>query len=73
MVSKVYVNIDWCKGCVYCVKTCPKKALAIGEDVNQFGYRFVVANQDLCIGCGLCYIVCPDYALSITSEEKEGR
>ncbi len=62
------INPAYCKGCGYCVATCPKKALSLSGHVNSSGYVTVVADESLCSGCGLCRIVCPDYAIAVAEE-----
>jgi 2-oxoglutarate ferredoxin oxidoreductase subunit delta len=67
--GKVEIRIESCKSCGYCVKFCPKGVLAIGENVNQKGYQYVVAeNPDDCIGCAQCGQVCPDAAIEVYRE-----
>ena len=43
--------------------------LAIGEDVNQKGYQYVVAAKpEECTGCATCGQVCPDAAIEVYRE-----
>ena len=68
MADKIKINTAWCKGCEFCVQTCPKKALSMSKNVNSSGYFTAVADQEKCIECGLCYVVCPDYAITVGPE-----
>ncbi|MCS7151518.1 MAG: 4Fe-4S binding protein [Endomicrobia bacterium] len=62
------INYENCKGCEYCIITCPQKVLSLSDEVNKLGYRFVkIINQQNCNGCGRCYIMCPDYLIEIFS------
>lgn len=64
--GKVEINSEACKSCQYCVVSCPKKVLAIGEKLNSFGYQYAVAaNPEDCIGCAMCAQVCPDAAIEV--------
>ena len=67
--GKVEIRAESCKSCGYCVKFCPKGVLAIGEDVNQKGYQYVVAAKpEECTGCATCGQVCPDAAIAVYRE-----
>lgn len=67
--GKVEIRAESCKSCGYCVKFCPKNVLAIGDQVNSKGYRYVVAaNPDECTGCTSCGVVCPDAAIEVYRE-----
>ena len=57
-----------CKGCGFCIRECPKKALSFSEEMNQKGYTVAVINTDLCVACATCYTVCPDYVFEQTAE-----
>lgn len=65
MEVKTKANLERCKGCYYCVASCPKKAISISTLKNAKGYNYVVVDQDLCIACGNCFEVCPDFVYEI--------
>lgn len=65
---KLEINTNLCKGCGFCVKECPKGALALTDAFNPAGYHYVVLNEETCIGCGTCYTVCPDYVYVMLEE-----
>lgn len=46
-----------CTGCSACADICPRRAIALKEDINGFVYPYL--NRSHCIGCGLCETVCP--------------
>ena len=64
-MKKVEVRHERCKGCYYCVQSCPKKALGISENQNTKGYAYVELDENLCIACGTCLEVCPDFVYQI--------
>lgn len=65
-MAKVTIRKESCKSCLYCVKFCPKKVLAVGKEVNSKGYQYAVAeNEEACIGCQFCAIMCPDAAIEV--------
>ena len=44
-MARIEITTEACKSCSYCVISCPKKCLEIGEKVNSKGYLY--ATQDL--------------------------
>lgn len=66
-MAKVTFNEDLCKGCGLCVGACPKKIVALREDViNVKGYHPAgVINQEECIGCAFCATMCPDCVITV--------
>ncbi|HPN72667.1 MAG TPA: 4Fe-4S binding protein [Candidatus Omnitrophota bacterium] len=66
--EKVTIKIDSekCKGCLLCVKVCPRGVIRQADGVNSSGQRYVVVDDpEKCVGCGLCFIMCPDCAIEI--------
>ncbi len=63
--EKVYTNPARCKGCGYCINTCPQEAIQVSDHVNAKGYNTVVVDDSKCVVCGMCYRVCPDYVFEI--------
>ena len=64
-MAKVNVRRERCKGCYYCVESCPKKALGVSDQKNGKGYTYVKWDQGLCVACGTCFEVCPDLVYEI--------
>ena len=65
----VTITENYCKGCGFCVKYCPKQVLAIDAASGKKGYHTakVTAPQN-CVGCMSCALVCPEGAIGITKE-----
>jgi 2-oxoglutarate ferredoxin oxidoreductase subunit delta len=62
--GEVYIEIERCKGCGFCVEFCPTSALELSEEFNEKGYHPPkVADLKKCTGCGLCGMYCPDFAI----------
>jgi 2-oxoglutarate ferredoxin oxidoreductase subunit delta len=62
--GEVYIEIERCKGCGFCVEFCPTHTLMLSESFNSKGYHPPeVVNLDACTGCGLCGMYCPDFAI----------
>ena len=59
-VPRVEVVKELCKGCDYCVITCPEEVLAFSERINRRGYRFAYYLGEGCTGCGICFYNCPE-------------
>ena len=38
-MAKVTFDKDLCKGCGLCVKACPKKIVALSDELNKRGYH----------------------------------
>ena len=66
----VYVVVERCKGCGFCVEYCPKDVLALSEEFNRKGYHPPkVVKHGECVNCNLCEMICPDFAIfSMPSE-----
>jgi 2-oxoglutarate ferredoxin oxidoreductase subunit delta len=65
-MAYIVIDFERCKGCYFCIETCPKELIEAGEEVNALGYRPVVQkNGDECTGCCLCAEVCPDTAIEV--------
>lgn len=69
--ASVEVAKELCKGCDFCVASCPEDCLAFSTDINQRGYRFAYYLGSDCTGCGICFYVCPEPG-AITVYRKTG-
>lgn len=64
--GRIRVNAELCKGCGYCIETCPAEVLAAGKRFNRHGYFPAVAEHpEKCTGCAMCVRVCPEIALTV--------
>ncbi|MCS7164586.1 MAG: 4Fe-4S dicluster domain-containing protein [Thermodesulfovibrio sp.] len=71
-IKKGFISIDFerCKGCTYCVLTCPKGCIEISSEFNSSGYfpaKF--SKPENCIGCAMCAVVCPEIAIEVFVED----
>ena len=65
-MAKLTFKTDKCKGCGLCVTACPKKIVALSDDLNKRGYHPAeVKEQDKCIGCAFCATMCPDCVITV--------
>jgi 2-oxoglutarate ferredoxin oxidoreductase subunit delta len=71
VMRKIFIRTDYCKGCLICVESCPKKILKISSSISAKGYTLPqVTNTEKCNGCGICEIVCPDFAIAVEKKDK---
>ncbi len=56
----VRVIAEECKGCGLCVEACPPRVIALGDEINHYGYRTAAYKGGGCTGCGVCFMVCPE-------------
>jgi 2-oxoglutarate ferredoxin oxidoreductase subunit delta len=60
---------EFCKGCEYCVDTCPKAVFQLRkdpEDLNAKGYYVpIIAQPEKCTKCRMCELICPDFAIEV--------
>lgn len=72
--GRIVINDEGCKGCKYCVTSCPRELISINtEQINILGYnpaRFEDNPDKLCVGCALCAEICPDVLIEVFREKK---
>jgi len=68
--GRITIDRELCKGCGYCVRSCPKKIIEIDVTFNTSGYYPAVVSKDGCTGCALCAVSCPDIAIEVYREEN---
>jgi 2-oxoglutarate ferredoxin oxidoreductase subunit delta len=75
-LGNVVIEEESCKGCRYCVITCPRGLIQIDESsINLRGYnpaRFRNSEDKPCLGCALCAEICPDVLIEVYREKKGG-
>lgn len=70
-MSEIKIDRERCKGCALCAHFCPKKCIAIDEEINLKGYRpAVFAYKENCIGCAICAQMCPDVCIEVWKDVK---
>jgi 2-oxoglutarate ferredoxin oxidoreductase subunit delta len=63
---KIQISEDYCKGCQFCIVSCPKKVLSRSEKISKRGFHFpVVKAIARCTGCRICQNICPDFAIYV--------
>lgn len=70
--GRIEIDIQKCKGCELCTVVCKEDALHLSKEINNKGYRYIVAINDNCNGCVNCALVCPDAVIKVyrTSPKK---
>lgn len=65
-IGQVFVIVERCKGCNFCVEFCPEEVLVESPDMNAKGYHYPVVapgKECACINCAFCKLVCPEFAI----------
>lgn len=74
MSGRIAIDKEKCKGCNYCVMSCPKGVIAIDTEFNKSGYFPAVAvYMEKCTGCSLCAYMCPEICIEVWKEEDKIR
>jgi 2-oxoglutarate ferredoxin oxidoreductase subunit delta len=72
MKGRIRINAELCKGCQYCVNTCPLHVISIKKRHNKSGYFTAFAEHgERCTGCAMCATVCPEIAIEVYREKKK--
>lgn len=68
-MPRIKINSDKCKGCLLCIKFCPKGLIVPGESLNRKGARPVKFSEGTgCLGCRMCAVICPDCSIEVFDE-----
>lgn len=69
--GRISIERELCKGCTYCILSCPKGVIGIDGEFNKNGYFPArVCEPDACTGCTLCAQMCPEIAIMVWREEE---
>jgi 2-oxoglutarate ferredoxin oxidoreductase subunit delta len=71
--GKIVIDIELCKGCLYCVEACPNHLISGAALLNSKGYypaQFKPSGDNECTACTLCAISCPEAAIEVYRDEK---
>ncbi|MBI5102370.1 MAG: 4Fe-4S binding protein [Nitrospirae bacterium] len=74
MKGHIKIDVNLCKGCLYCIEACPSGVIAVKKTFNRAGY-FPAYPQfpEKCTGCGMCATVCPDIAITVYRKKEADR
>ncbi|HAH21659.1 MAG: hypothetical protein A2Y00_05335 [Omnitrophica WOR_2 bacterium GWF2_43_52] len=64
-MAHIKIKRDKCKGCMLCIKVCPKGQLKEDSVLNKKGIKPVVFLGQDCTGCTFCGVICPDTAIEV--------
>lgn len=71
MMGIIQIDVERCKSCGLCIKTCPLQLLQFSSSRNSKGYHPAEQkNSESCTGCALCALMCPDSAIQVYREER---
>jgi 2-oxoglutarate ferredoxin oxidoreductase subunit delta len=70
MKGRITIERELCKGCKYCVLSCPKGVIVIESEFNTSGFFPAKAeHMGQCTGCALCAQMCPEIAIAVWKED----
>jgi 2-oxoglutarate ferredoxin oxidoreductase subunit delta len=65
-MAKIIINREKCKGCLLCVKFCPKGLIIADKDLNSRGLNPAKTKEGPgCTGCSMCAIICPECCIEV--------
>ncbi len=71
MKGKIKINTELCKGCGFCVDTCPAGVISMRKRFNKSGFFPAVAvHTEKCTGCAMCARMCPEIAIEVYRSSK---
>jgi 2-oxoglutarate ferredoxin oxidoreductase subunit delta len=69
MKGKITIDRDLCKGCKYCVLSCPEEVISTDEQFDARGvFTAKAVHPERCTGCSICAQMCPDVAIRVWKE-----
>jgi 2-oxoglutarate ferredoxin oxidoreductase subunit delta len=67
---------DRCKGCLFCIRYCPKLILESSSEINAKGYHPPKLKDDVtmddCAKCGFCELICPEFSIYLEKVPDSG-
>ncbi|MBN1226455.1 MAG: CoB--CoM heterodisulfide reductase iron-sulfur subunit A family protein [Deltaproteobacteria bacterium] len=64
--KKINIDTDKCVLCLTCFRTCPHRAIEIGDEASGQP-RGAIVNVEACQGCGICVGECPAKAIEMVT------
>ena len=72
MKGMIFINRELCKGCGYCIDTCPLGVIVVEDGFNKKGFSPASpAYLEKCTGCCMCARMCPEISIEVYREENE--
>jgi len=77
MKGKITIDFESCKGCMYCVSSCPKDLIVVSDKLNEKGIYPAIIDCSVsdssrkCTGCAMCAISCPDAVIEVYRETEK--
>jgi len=72
MKGRIVINKELCKGCYYCIDSCPLGVIGIEERFNKKGlFPASPLFLEKCTGCCICAQMCPEVAIEVYREDDE--
>lgn len=77
MKGKIVIDKELCKGCKYCIISCPRGLITIEGKFNSKGYFPASVKtgksrskdtKNQCTGCAMCAEMCPEIAIEVWQE-----